>query len=96
LGGLKIAYRSFKKKKPQKTQLPGLDLSPEQGFYVGFAHSWCSNVRKELEKESILSDPHSPPKVRVNGAVQNDPSFADAFSCKSGTGMNPINKCTVW
>jgi putative endopeptidase len=43
-----------------------------------------------------LSDPHSPPRYRVNGPLANLPEFAEAFGCAAGTKMRPANACEVW
>jgi putative endopeptidase len=44
----------------------------------------------------VLSDPHSPDHIRVDGVVVNQPGFAAAFGCKTGTPMVPANSCRVW
>ena len=44
----------------------------------------------------VLTDPHSPGKWRVNGAVQNFDEFGKAFQCKKGAPMYPLNSCRVW
>jgi predicted metalloendopeptidase len=36
---------------------------------------------------TTLTDPHSPPRWRVNGPVSNMPEFAQAFGCKPGDPM---------
>jgi endothelin-converting enzyme/putative endopeptidase len=45
-----------------------------------------------------ITDPHSPPKYRINGVVVNMPEFGTAFSCKAGSPMvKPVDKvCKVW
>jgi len=42
------------------------------------------------------SDPHSPPRWRVNGVIVDQPGFAPAFKCAAGTPMNPGKTCAVW
>jgi endothelin-converting enzyme/putative endopeptidase len=44
----------------------------------------------------VLTNPHPPTEFRVNGVVQNRPEFAEAFGCKSGSPMAPLNRCEVW
>ena len=57
---------------------------------------WCSNEREESLRLQVATDPHSPPKFRVNGVVQNMPEFQKAFSCKAGQPMVKANVCRVW
>ena len=42
------------------------------------------------------SNPHSPPRWRVNGVIADQPGFAAAFACRAGAPMAPANACTVW
>jgi endothelin-converting enzyme/putative endopeptidase len=44
----------------------------------------------------LQTNPHSPPKFRVNGTVENMPEFEKAFSCKPGQPMVAANACRVW
>ncbi|KAL7740447.1 hypothetical protein ACLKA6_013239 [Drosophila palustris] len=77
-------------------QMPGLDLSPEQLFYVGFAQLFCADYEeKDYWKE--WSDQHTMDKYRVLGAVTNDEDFAKSFNCPPGSPMNPnLSKCRIW
>ncbi|KAI8379641.1 uncharacterized protein BYT42DRAFT_496200 [Radiomyces spectabilis] len=104
-GGLGEAYLAWKQrydsdrqsKKYNNARLPGLDnLTPEQLFFVNFGRIWCSKSTKEQAVQSALTDEHSPPKWRVNGAVQNSKHFANVFQCPVGTAMNPAKKCELW
>ena len=71
-------------------------FSPEQRFFLSFGQIWCSNDRPEAERLQVQTDPHSPPRFRVNGVVQNMPEFQKAFSCKAAQPMAPANACRVW
>uniref|UniRef100_A0A1A9WAX7 Peptidase M13 N-terminal domain-containing protein n=1 Tax=Glossina brevipalpis TaxID=37001 RepID=A0A1A9WAX7_9MUSC len=39
---------------------------------------------------------HSPSQIRVRGTLSNFKDFAEAYQCKLGSPMNPIEKCNVW
>ena len=52
--------------------------------------------REESLRLQVATDPHSPPKFRVNGVVQNMPEFQKAFSCKASQPMAKANVCRVW
>ncbi len=71
-------------------------FTPEQRFFLSFGQVWCSNDREESLRLQVATDPHSPPKFRVNGVVQNMPEFQKAFSCKVGQPMAKANACRVW
>ena len=42
------------------------------------------------------TNPHSPPRFRVDGVVADVPVFAEAFSCAEGSPMRPAKVCAVW
>jgi putative endopeptidase len=97
LGGIKLAsraYEAWKAKGNQDTTYAG--FTSEQLLFVGYAQSWCSMQREELVKMRIETDPHSPPKFRVNGPLSQLPAFHEAFQCKEGTPMHPKKTCEVW
>jgi putative endopeptidase len=71
-------------------------FTPEQRFFLSFGQVWCSNEREESLRLQVATDPHSPPKFRVNGVVQNMPEFQKAFACKAGQPMAKANVCRVW
>ena len=96
LGGLILAWMAW------KTQTAGMaledrdGLKPEQRFFVGYAQWGCSNERPENMRVNASTDPHSPPRYRVNGVMANLPEFEKAFSCKAGQPMVPEKRCRVW
>lgn len=67
-----------------------------QRFFLSFAYSWCSNVRPQIARLLVTSDPHSLPIFRINNVVSNMSEFEQAFSCKSGQKMVRANACRVW
>ena len=82
LGGLKIAYLAFEKSMQGKPRPPLIDgLSPEQRFFLAFAQSWHENIRPELLRAGLVTDPHSPARFRVLGPISNLPEFYQAFGC---------------
>lgn len=91
-GGIRIALMALLAKQPK----PVNGVSPEQRFFLGYAQSWCENSTPEALRMQALSDPHSPPKYRVNGVLSNLPEFQKAYSCKVGQPMVSANQCRVW
>ncbi len=98
-GGLVLAYMAYL----ERAKANGVDLSAKkdgftapQRFYIGFAQNWCENARPEQVRNQVLTDPHSPDHFRANGAIVNQPGFAEAFGCKKGAPMVPVDSCRVW
>ncbi len=98
-GGLVLAYMAYL----DRAKKEGVDLAAKkdgytspQRFYIAYAQNWCENARPEQVRSQVLQDPHSPDHFRANGAIVNQPGFADAFGCKKGSAMVPVNSCRVW
>ncbi|XP_077927886.1 membrane metallo-endopeptidase-like 1 isoform X3 [Halichoerus grypus] len=98
-GGVRQAYKAYLKwmaEGGKDQQLPGLELSYDQLFFINYAQVWCGSYRPEFAIQSIKTDVHSPLKYRVLGSLQNLGAFADAFHCAEGTHMHPHERCRVW
>lgn len=99
-GGLRLAYLAFL----ADAQRKHLDVhakqpdgyTPVQQFFLGFGQDWCGATRPEQLRLQVQTDPHSPRQFRVNGVVQNMGEFGEAFGCKQGQPMMPVNACRVW
>ncbi len=98
LGGLILAYRAWKTTTPPAALRAADGLSAEQRFFVGYAQWACANERPEELRVSAVTNPHSPPRYRVNGLVVNVPEFGKAFQCKPAAPMvKPADEvCKVW
>ncbi|KAH8332424.1 hypothetical protein KR074_003102 [Drosophila pseudoananassae] len=79
----------------ESEKMPGLDLSPEQLFFLGFAQLWCADYEQEHYWEDLGKD-HTINKYRVLGAVSNNHDFSQVYNCPSGSPMNPKNSCRIW
>lgn len=96
-GGIKLAMSAFEAWKARGNSEQGLaGFTPEQLFFVSYAQSWCSIATPEVEALRARTDPHSPPKVRVNIPLANLPAFGEAFQCSNGSPMKPSETCSVW
>ena len=67
-----------------------------QRVFLGWAQSWCVNIRPEAERLQAVTDPHSPNRYRVNGPLSNMPEFQAAFSCRSAAPMVRGAACRIW
>jgi putative endopeptidase len=91
LGGLKLAYLAFKQSKAYQKAQTISGFTPDQQFFIGFAHIWANNTRPEQSKLWAITDPHPPAMYRVNGSLINMDAFRRAFNIKSEAGH-----CQVW
>jgi len=96
IGGVKLAYRAYRGLRKGKQPIMADGYDEDQQFFLAVGQAWCSKQREETLRQRLVTDPHSPAKFRVNGALTNQPEFAEAFDCKEGTPMNPANTCEVW
>jgi putative endopeptidase len=67
-----------------------------QRFFLSYAYSWCSNIRPEIARMAVMTNPHSLPIFRIDNVVSNMPEFEQAFGCKAGQKMVRANACRVW
>ena len=67
-----------------------------QRFFLSNAFSWCANVRPEIARLIVTTDPHSMPVFRIDNVISNMPEFQQAFGCKAGQRMVRANACRVW
>jgi putative endopeptidase len=98
-GGVLLAFMAYL----QRAKESSVDVNQKvdgftgpQRFFIGYSQNYCENTRPESVRNQVLTDPHSPDRDRVNGVLVNQPAFADAFGCKKGAPMAPVNACRVW
>ena len=98
LGGLKLALMAFLQHEADinKQAQPADGFTPEHRFFLSRGPGWGRKSPADALRLLVPTDPHSPPKYRVNGVVQDMPEFQKAFSCKTGSAMAPEKRCEVW
>jgi putative endopeptidase len=98
LGGLSVAYDAYHRSLKGATAPVRDGLSGDQRFFLSFAQVWRALERDEQLRRLVLSNPHSPPKFRVNGVVRNmDPWYA-AFQVQPGDKLYlaPEERVRIW
>ena len=98
LGGVKLAYRAFKKAQQQRPA-PAIDgFTPDQQFFIAWGQWRGDEIRPETQRKMVQGDPHPIAKYRVIGPLSNFPPFAEAFSCRAGSPMvrPAAERCEVW
>lgn len=96
IGGLKLAFAAYRLARAGQVPITADGFTEDQIFFIAHAQGWCDKTRPEVVELNLKTDPHTPRRFRVNGAVSDDPDFAAAFSCAPGRPMNPKNRCEVW
>jgi endothelin-converting enzyme/putative endopeptidase len=99
LGGVKLALATFERAEKENGPTPAVGgFTPEQQFFLGFAQAWCANYRPEALRLLVATNPHSPPRYRVDGPLSNLADFAVAFQCKESSPMvrSKEKRCEVW
>lgn len=79
-GGLNIAFQALQN--AMKTHpLPSKDgFTPEQRFFLSYGLIWANNIREEKLRQQVKTDPHSPARWRVNGALPHIEAWYKAFN----------------
>ncbi len=97
MGGVKLAFMAYHDMlSSAEKQLVADGYNEDQQFFLAVGQAWCSKARDEITRALVVTDPHSPAKFRVIGALSNSPEFAQAWGCEQGSAMTPQNSCTVW
>ena len=98
LGGLSIALKAYEQSLHGESP-PIIDkFTGQQRVFLGWAQAWRVKRRPELTERLIKTDPHSPPKYRVNGVVPNINAFYSAFDVREGDDMylSPEQRVRIW
>lgn len=81
LGGMLVAYDALQAHMTETGDHTMIDdFTPEQRFFMSQARIWRGSIRPEMALRFIMTDPHSPAHLRVNGVVTNIDEFYAAFS----------------
>jgi putative endopeptidase len=98
LGGLSVAYdachRSLQGRRPPLRD----GLTGDQRFFLAWGQIWREVQREEDLRSQVTSDPHSPPKFRINGVVRNIDAWYAAFDVRPGDKLyvKPEERVRIW
>jgi len=98
LTGLTIGYRAYQMSLGGK-HAPVIDgLTGDQRFFMGWAQVWRSKERDDALRQQVLSNVHSPGKVRGYAPLENVPEFYAAFGLKPGDKLyiDPDKRVKIW
>lgn len=86
--GLRLAFEAFNEEQSG-------DKAALRSFFVAFAQNWCGRSVAGGSSSSQQQQ-HASHWERVNNVLSNYPEFVDAFGCKAGNLMHPLEKCRIW
>ena len=98
LAGIVVAYHAY------LLSLDGKDAPVLDGFtgpqrvFLGRAQARRYKMTEEALRQRLLSAPHSPMDLRVNGMVRNIDEWYDAFDVKPGDALYlaPEDRVQIW
>jgi putative endopeptidase len=99
LGGMLIAFDALKEKLAESGKNEMIDgFTPEQRFFLAQARIWRTNIRPELALRFLVSDTHSPARLRVNGVIINVDSWYGAWRVTESNVLykSPTDRVRVW
>jgi putative endopeptidase len=101
LGGLMLALRAFHSlpatpERDANRSTTDRAFTPDQQFFIAFAHSWAGAVRAEQARELVTADPHPPAELRANATLANSAQFQAAFTITPRSPMVKAPRCVIW
>ena len=91
-----LREQAFKMASKETNSIDG--FTPDQRFYLAYAHVWADNIRDKEILRRTKEDPHSLGKYRVIGPLRNLPEFYAAFNIKPGQPMylDEAKRAKIW
>ena len=99
LGGVLGAYDGLQLYYQEHGRPEDIDgFTPEQRFFMSWATIWRTLIREDALRNQIMTDPHSPGKVRAIQPLKNVDAFYEAFDIKEGDRMylSPEERVRIW
>ena len=84
LAGLTVAQAAYRLSLGGKPAQVLDGFTGDQRLFLGYAQVWRYKARDETVRQRVLTDSHSPPQFRVNGAVRNVDGWYQAMGIESG------------
>ncbi len=99
LGGLNISYTAHQKALKESSASEKIDgFTPEQRFYLAYAHVWGQHITDKEILRRTKEDVHSLGRFRVLGPLPNVPEFYKAFVIKPSDAMylEEAKRAVIW
>ena len=98
LGGILLALDAYHLSL-KGAPAPTIDgVTGDQRVFLGWAQVWRGKYRDDATRRQLVSDPHSPPRYRVDLPMRNIDAFYAAFGIKPGDAMYlaPGDRVRIW
>ena len=97
-GGLNIAYQALQNAMKEHPLGKVDGFTPEQRFFLSYGLIWANNTREEQLRQQVKTDPHSPARWRVNGALPHIDAWYTAWNItkKSPLYIPKVKRVDVW
>jgi len=80
LGGVTLAHAALQRSLKADAQTEKIDgYTPDQRFFLSWAHLWMNKYRPQIIKILVETDSHPLPRFRVTGPMIHQDSFYKAF-----------------
>ncbi len=98
LGGLSLAYRAYQLSLGGKSAPVIGGYTGDQRFFLSWAQAWRTKSREPVARQLLVTDPHAPPKYRINGIVRNFDEWYEAFGVRPGDRLYlpPDKRVRIW
>jgi putative endopeptidase len=96
LGGLVLAWRALHALDSRADPDADREFTPDQLFFIAYAHSWASAIRPQQAQELVTTDPHPPAEYRTNATLANSREFQAAFKIPDSSPMVKKDRCVIW
>jgi putative endopeptidase len=98
LGGVQVAFDALNARLAKSD--PGMidGLTQRQRFFLSWTQTWKDKSRPEYDRSLLVTDVHSPARVRAIQPLRNMAAFHETFAIKEGDPMwlAPAERVTVW
>jgi predicted metalloendopeptidase len=98
LGGLSVSYAAYHLSLHGRQPRVIDGLTGDQRFFLATAQVYQSLYRDELLRKLVVSNPHSPPRFRLNGVVRNMDAWYAAFDVQPTDRLYlaPAERVRIW
>lgn len=92
LGGINLSMKAMLKYYNDN------DINKLKSFFINYAKIWRSKSRKQYLQQKLITDPHSPPNIRVNNVLKNINNFYSVFNIEPNHKLylEPNKRINIW